>query len=218
VGESPREAVEATLAAVAEQLADTKLTLKPGMVLRRKSGDRTDIIGTQTSKWNRAEVQARFEISACFESDRLGDWKKQRWPGRPPSVAKFDRLVDVLKLKFPGTPRQAGWDVVDPAARSTVASEAAAIIRSQALPWFDQMEDPTAALRRLVTESIHASLIYYAIASGEADAARRRVAEIANARESFATLLETVRRDGKPKAYRNVYEPIAWAAVECGLA
>jgi hypothetical protein len=217
VGEGPREAIDSTLAMLAEELIDTGLALKPGLKLRRKMDEQTHVIRTQASKWNRSGLQARFEISAWFESDLLGAWKKQRWPGRSPAITQFDRLVNTLQLKFPDTVHHAEWDVVDPAVRPQTAKDAAAIIRDQALPWFERMADPAAALGSLVTDSIQPSLVYYAVATGHSDAARSRIAELSVTSPSFAETLDAVRRDGKPAAYRNAYEPIAWAVVSCGL-
>lgn len=218
MSESPREAIEATLALVSAELSDTGLGLKPGLILKRKRGDQTHIIGTQARARNQAGVMARFEITAWLESDRLGAWKKSKWPDRSASITRFDRLVDTLRLVFPGTSRHAEWDVVDPSVRPAVAKEAAEIIRAQALPWFEQAGDPVAALGNLVTNSIQPSLIDYAVATDNLDAARARIAAIASSNAKFAETLEAVRQNGKPNAYRDAFEPIAWAAVSSGVA
>lgn len=47
--------------------------------------------------------------------------------------------------------------------------------------------------------------------------AGRALAELAATNEHFTKVLESVRRGGKPAAYSNAFEPIAWAAVESGL-
>ena len=218
MSESPRDAIEATLKLIEAELADEGFALKAGMILARKNGDQTHLIRAQAATRNKAGTMARFEISAFFESKRLAAWKKVQWPGRPAAVTKFDSLVDVLQLKFPGTPHRAEWDVVDPGVRFDVAKEAAAIIRAQALPWFELTSDPVLALAKLLAPSTHASLVYYAVAAGQPDAARARIAEIAAGNAAFAEVLENVRRNGKPSAYRNAFEPIAWAAVSAGIA
>lgn len=218
MSESPRDAVEATLAMIAQELQGTGLELKPGLKLQRKPDGQRHVIRTQTSKWNRSAVQAWFELSAWFECDRLGAWMKAQSPGRPAAITRFDSLVNALQLMFPGTPHRAKWDVVDPAARAQAATEAAAIIRDQALPWFEKMGDPETALGDLLAKSTHPSLVYYAVATGHSEYARRRIAELAESNKVLAEVLDAVRRDGKPAAYRNAYEPIAWAAVSCGIA
>jgi hypothetical protein len=133
-------------------------------------------------------------------------------------LTKFDRVAATLQLKVPDSPHHAEWDAADAARRPEVAREAAAIIRAQALPWFELMADPVAALSAAETTPNLASVIHYAIATGHSDAARERVASLAQSNVHFAEILETVRTNGKPPAYRNVYEPIAWAAVDCGIA
>jgi hypothetical protein len=219
VSESPGEAVEETLKLIANELGDEGLALKPGLILKRKQGDQTHSIRAQCRTRNRAGAMARFELSAWFESDVLSSWCKERWPGRPASVTKFDRVVGVLDLKLPDSPRHAEWDVVELDVRHEVAAEAASIIRSQALPWFEKMSDPVTALAELgATPKPRASLIHYAVAAGRSDAARERIAALANSSPHFAGVLEAVRQDGKPAAYRNAFEPLAWAAVDCGIA
>jgi len=218
VGESPRDAIEATLKLIEAELADEGFMLKSGLILARKQSDHTHAIRTQAATRNRAGLMARFEISAWFESNRLAAWKKAHLPARPAAVTKFDRVVDIRQLKFPGTPHHAEWDVVDPGVRSQVAKEAANIVRAQALPWFELTSDPVLALGNLVTKSIQTSLVYHALATGHSDAARARIAEIAAGNAAFADVLEAVRRNGKPSSYRNAFEPIAWAAVSSGIA
>jgi len=218
VSESPRDAIEATLKLIENELADEGFALKPGMILSRNLGDQRHVIRSQAATRNRARAMACFEISAWFESKRLAAWKKEKLPDRPASITKFDGLVDTRQLKFPGTPHHAKWDVVDPGRRSGVATEAASIIRAQALPWFEMTSDPVLALRNLVTQSSHASLVDYAVAMGQHDAVRARIAELAASNAAFGNVLESVRRNGKPTAYRNAFEPIAWAAVSCGVA
>ncbi len=215
---SPREAIEATLGLIAEELGSEGFALKPGLVLRRKLGNQGHAFHCQSSKWNRGGELAVFQLGAWFESDRLSSWRKARRPGRPAEVTKFDRVAATLQLKVPDSPHHAEWDAVDAARRPEVAREAAAIIRAQALPWFELMGDPVAALRASEVIPNLASVIQYAVATGHSDAARERVASLEQSNVHFAEILETVRANGKPAAYRNAYEPIAWAAVDCGIA
>lgn len=218
MSESPREAIEATLGLIAQELAGEGFAAKPGLALGRKLGDQGHRFHCQSSKWNRAGELAAFQLSAWFESDRLSSWKKMRCPGRPATVTRFDRVVATLQLKLPDSPRHAEWDAIDPARRPQVAREAAAIIRAQALPWFQLMGDPVATLSEADVIPNLASVIEYAVAAGHSDAARERVASLAASNANFARILEAVRLNGKPPAYRNAYEPIAWAAVECRIA
>jgi hypothetical protein len=214
----PREAVEAALRLLAAELADEGFALGTGLILRSRQGDTTRIIRTQTSKWNRSGVQARFELSAWFESDELAAFRKLRSPNRPASVMKFDRLVTTRKLRFPGSPRHAEWDVLDTAVRPAVAMEALAIIRADILPWFEKMRNPVEALAELLDGSIHSSLIAYAVATGYADAARTRIAALAIDKPQFGEVLDRLRREGKPAAFRSPLEQIAWTAIDCDVA
>lgn len=219
MNESPRQAIEATLGLIARELADEGFELKPGLMLRRKRGDRGHLFHSQSSKWNRSGELAIFQLSASFESDTLSAWVKKRWPDRPTEIAKYDRVVSAMQIKRPDSLRHVEWDAVDPGGRAQIAIDAASLIREQALPWFEMMSDPVAALNELVRSPMpRASVIHYAIASGHSDAARERIAALADGNPHFAGVLEAVRQNGKPSAYRNAYEPIAWAAIDCGVA
>jgi hypothetical protein len=218
VGESPRDAVESTLALLAKELEGTGFALKPGLMLVRKQSDLTHRLRTQTNRYNRAGLMARFEFSAWLESDRLGKWMKEHAPGRPAAVTKFDRLVIARQLKLPGRPHHAEWDVVDPASRPAAAAEVAAIVRDDILPWFAKVDDPAGALDELGGASSHPSIIRYAVATRHADLARARIAEFAREVPKFRETLDRLRRDGKPSAFRGSYESLAWVAIDAGVA
>jgi hypothetical protein len=211
--EGPREAVEATLGLLAEELEGTGFSFAPGLVLRRKAGDLTQTIRAQTDKHNKTGVLARFSLTAWLESAALGAWMKQRYPDRPPS-----RFVTARQLKSPGTPHHAGWDVVDQAIRRSVAAEAAQIVRVDILPWFEMVSDPAAALSTVLEEPWSPAIIPYAVATGHSATARQRVAELCEKNPAFRNTLERLHRDGKPAAYRDGLEPIAWNAIEAGVA
>jgi len=219
VGESPREAIEATLGLVARELTEEGFQLKPGPLLRRKREGQGHVIHCQSSKWNRSGEFAGFRLTAWFESDILSSWTKKRWPGRPTEIEKYDRVVSSMQIKRAGNPHHVEWDAVDPASRSEIAADVASLIREQALPWFEMMSDPVTALSELVRSPIPSPpVVHYAIATGHSEDARRSIAALREANVHFAKVLDDVRRNGKPPAYRNAFEPIAWAAVECGIA
>jgi len=216
--ETPREAVEATLALLASELSDTGFALKPGLMLRRKVGDLTHSLRAQPNKSNREGQSARFRLSAWLESAELSAWKKAQAPDRPAAVAKFDSFVLARDLNFLGSPHHGDWDVVDPGERPAAAASIVEIVRSDTLPWFDKVSDPVSALDELMNGSLHSSIIEFAVATGNAEAARRRIAAIAAEKPKIAEVLERLRRDGKPAAFRDGLEPIVWTAIDAGVA
>ncbi|WP_114226996.1 MULTISPECIES: hypothetical protein [Sphingomonas] len=216
--EAPRDAVEAMLGLIARELASDGFALKPGFAIKRVDGAFTDVIHCQTSKWNRRDVQAWFEISAVLETDAISRFRKARWPDRPPNVTRYDRFTVARQIKFPGTPHTVRWDALDVASRPAIAAEAAAIVRADILPWFARMRDPLNVLRSMDEGFTSANGLIYACALGLEDEARAYLAERAAANPAIAESLARMRADPANRKAGNAWDNVMLKALELNLA
>ncbi|MGN6589714.1 MAG: hypothetical protein ACTHKE_05420 [Sphingomicrobium sp.] len=218
MSETPREAVEATLALIAHGLADEGFALKPALAIKRKDGDFTDVISAQTSVWNRSGTQAWFGLTARLESGRFSKYRKQRWPDRPASVTRYDRFAASRQVKRPDTNLTCRWDALDPAKRPAIAATAVEIIRVDILPWLAAVRDPLAVLRGLEEGFLSGRGLAYACAWDLADEARAYLAEHAAANPALAETVARLKADPTDRKPGNAWDSVVLQAFELGLA
>ncbi|MEQ7873220.1 hypothetical protein ABDK56_04340 [Sphingomonas sp. ASV193] len=216
--ETPRDAVEATLAMIAAALAGEGFALKPGLKIKRVDGDYTDVIRTQTSVWNRTDTQAWFTLTAVIESGRFGRFLKARWPDRPANVSRHDRFVTSRQLKKPGTNLTCRWDAILPGDRAAIAEEATGNIRTQILPWFAAMRDPLAVVRQIPGPFAGTRLLHYALANGLEREMRAHLVEVSQKVPAFGEAMARMKAGTMDRRPGNSFDEIALRAIELGLA
>jgi hypothetical protein len=217
MAEAPRDAVQAVLALIADALSGEGFTLKPKLEIKRADGDLTDVLDCQTSVWNRTDVQAWFGLSAHLESGTLSRYMKQRWPGRPANVTRYDRFAVSRQIKFPGTPHTVNWNALEPPGRPAIAAEATAIIRAEVLPWFERMRDPRQVLRSMEEGFVSSKVLIYACACGIETEARAYLAERASRNPAMAEAIERIRADPSNRKAGNAWDNVMLKAIELEL-
>ncbi|WP_066559236.1 hypothetical protein [Croceicoccus bisphenolivorans] len=221
--ETPREAVEDTLAQLAAALPDLGFEAKSGLKLVRRHGDLTQEIHAQPDRANRAGEVVRMRFSAMLQSALAKRWAKAQTDPELHAEGPWAGVIDTRQMHFEEGLNGRDFDVVNPDDRPFVADTVAAKVREDIMPWFDTMGDPVAALATLGTGVANEKwVLRHALAHGydaEArDALAQRCLRWPEFGQLFAQYAIQIRANGYPQGYSDATEELAAFAVAAQIA